>query len=116
MTDLVRRVEGRKTPGGDRELRREKERGRKRRARKEGEIRTGRGSARRRDKEREKEREGGRGAIVEEGEVAGHRREGETDEGGEKRREVERHAAWTTVLVSLSRFVLLLSFARERGG
>lgn len=70
-----------------------------------------------RDRGRKSAREG-RGAVEKEGEAAGQkeaerRRDGRRrkKEGGREARRVDNRT-----LVSLSRFVLLLSFARERGG
>lgn len=56
-----------------------------------------------------------RGAIEEEGEAAGHRREGETRKEEKKgRREVEKQAAWTTVHARVSLSFRFAAFVRAR--
>jgi len=70
-----------------------------------------------RDRGRKSEREG-RGAVEKEGEATGQKEAERRRDGRRRKKEGVREARRVDnrTLVSLSRFVLLLSFARERGG
>jgi len=116
VTDLARRVEGRQDPSPP-------PTGRENYGEKERRVKKGTEGGRERERERERkrrrgrtsEREGRRGATEEEGEAAGQASEARREtEGRGKRREAERHAAWTTVHARVSLSFRFAAFVRAR--